>query len=55
MQCSICYKEIPKQYTPEGVMYWDKGNNAEPVVKEGRCCDECNNTVVIPARMGLWE
>jgi len=26
------------------------GNNALPV-KKGRCCDECNVTKVIPARM----
>ena len=26
------------------------GNNPDPVKKEGRCCDECNRTVVIPAR-----
>ena len=27
------------------------GNNAQPV-KEGVCCDKCNATKVIPARMG---
>lgn len=26
------------------------GNNAEPV-NSGRCCDECNISVVIPARI----
>jgi len=26
------------------------GNNAEPL-KKGRCCDNCNNTKVIPARL----
>ena len=26
------------------------GNNPQPV-KEGRCCDECNDNVVIPTRM----
>ena len=26
------------------------GNNAQPV-KDGRCCDECNSTVVINARL----
>ena len=26
------------------------GNNAAPV-KDGRCCDICNQTIVIPARM----
>lgn len=37
--CSICFKE----YT-----HW--GNNAWPV-NEGRCCDECNSNIVIPARI----
>ena len=38
-KCVICGAEI------EGY-----GNNAEPV-KHGVCCDECNQTVVIPARL----
>lgn len=46
MICSICKKEIPSR---DG---WDKGNNAEPINK-GRCCDYCNETVVIPARIIL--
>ena len=37
--CSICNKE-----------YEGYGNNAEPI-NDGRCCDICNATVVIPARM----
>jgi hypothetical protein len=28
------------------------GNNPSPVKEEGRCCDECNWRVVIPARLG---
>ena len=39
-----------KQYTEEGVMYWDQGNNAQPI-DDGRCCNECNATIVIPARL----
>lgn len=38
--CSICKREIKGQYS----------NNARPVT-DGRCCDECNAKVVIPARM----
>lgn len=38
-KCCICGKPI------EGY-----GNNAEPV-KKGKCCDECNISVVIPARL----
>lgn len=39
--CSICKKE-----------YTGFGNNAEPV-NGGRCCDDCNMTVVIPARLNV--
>ena len=38
--CCICGKEF------EG---W--GNNPWPIKPEGKCCDECNFTVVVPARM----
>jgi len=44
MKCSICGKQI------KAVGAWKYGNNAEPV-NSGRCCDKCNMTVVIPARM----
>jgi hypothetical protein len=45
MKCSICNREIPVE--PGG---WAGGHNAEPINK-GRCCDECNDTVVVPARL----
>ena len=45
MKCSICDKEIPA-----GGGSWTQGNNAEPV-NNGRCCNECNMAVVIPARL----
>lgn len=41
MKCSICGKEIIKY-----------GNGAYPV-SFGKCCDECNLKVVIPARIKL--
>ena len=44
MNCSICQNEI------QAVGDWTQGNNAEPV-NDGRCCDDCNATVVIPARL----
>lgn len=47
MKCSICFNEIEKQ--PSG---WDGGHNAEPV-NDGRCCDVCNDNVVIPARLTM--
>ena len=44
MKCCICKGEIGKKGS------WTQGNNAEPV-KSGRCCDVCNETLVIPARI----
>ena len=43
--CDICNGDIK----PEGD--WLQGNNADPIVKDGRCCDMCNYTVVIPRRL----
>ena len=51
MKCIICGKQIEKKLHPvTGEVYWDTGNNAEPV-NSGRCCDGCNDTVVIPRRI----
>ena len=36
-------------------MYWDMGENAEPVVKDGRCCMHCNDTIVIPERIKQYR
>ena len=38
-KCEIC-----------GEFYDGYGNNAEPVM-DGKCCDKCNTSVVIPARL----
>lgn len=43
MKCVICNKE-----------YEGYGNNAEPIAK-GMCCDNCNTTYVIPARLKQLE
>ena len=40
--CSICQSEFTE---------W--GNNAQPV-NDGRCCNDCNATVVIPARLRMF-
>lgn len=45
MKCSICKKGI--KVNPNGL---SEGNNAEPI-NSGRCCDDCNIGVVIPARL----
>ena len=44
--CTICGGII----RPKGS--WLDGNNAEPVAR-GRCCDDCNLLVVVPARLGI--
>ena len=49
MKCSICKKEIKK--TDFG---WDKGNNAEPI-NSGRCCDKCNEEVVLIERIRQFK
>lgn len=41
MECCICGKEIDDEH----------GNNPEPYMAEGHCCDECNIKFVIPARL----
>lgn len=45
MDCVLCKKKI----LPIGK--WEGGHNAMPL-KAGRCCGNCNNTKVIPARIG---
>lgn len=53
MKCSICDGEIEKKFDPQGAMYWDKGHNPDPVKtgEDDRCCDVCNEQVVIPRRL----
>ena len=45
MNCVLCNLEILPD--PNG---WDGGHNPEPLA-EGRCCGDCNDTRVIPARL----
>ena len=49
-KCSICHGDINAHYEG-GVLVWSHGHNAHPI-NNGRCCDGCNLTVVIPARLG---
>lgn len=44
MKCCLCSGEIEKR------MDWEKGNNALPI-EDGRCCDVCNETKVLPERI----
>ena len=50
MPCVICDGELDVHRDTDGNSIWDGGHNAEPVA-EGRCCTDCNNNVVIPARI----
>lgn len=45
LKCSICGDKIAPKLGG-----WMEGNNAAPV-NNGRCCDLCNDMVVIPTRM----
>ena len=54
MKCSICDSEIEKQLDENGKVFWDQGNSAEPI-NDGRCCDICNMTVVLKARLGFVD
>jgi hypothetical protein len=38
-----------------GEKYDHWGNSAEPVIEDGRCCDSCNWTVVIPVRFREFQ
>jgi len=39
--CVICDKEVKGEW----------GNNPDPIALEGECCEECNNSVVMTARL----
>ena len=53
IKCSVCKNNIEEQKHPvTGKVFWSKGHNANPV-NDGRCCDVCNDTIVIPRRMEI--
>ena len=49
MKCCLCNNVIPV----EPITGWAEGNNAEPLVKNGRCCNECNNQVIFARIVGV--
>ena len=50
MKCCLCNNQIEVE-----ISGWSEGHNAQPLA-EGRCCSECNDFDVIPARMqGLYQ
>lgn len=49
MDCSICGNPIETTW-----FGWADGNNAHPI-NGGRCCDDCDMKVVMPARLvSMW-
>lgn len=48
LMCSICGEKI----APHPLSGFAGGNNAQPI-NDGRCCDDCDATVVIPARIEM--
>jgi len=49
ISCSICGLDVP-HHEHKGEVYWTQGHSAAPV-NNGRCCDNCNASVVIKRRM----
>jgi len=47
--CSICQKPIEATYWG-----WKGGNAAWPVTS-GRCCDKCNEVIVLLARFQMFK
>ena len=49
--CVICKKKIEDEWGNNPYPVW--GNIPYPVghEREGQCCNECNDSVVIPARL----
>ena len=53
LQCSICKGDIEHKTLPDSnEVYWTSGNNAWPI-NSGRCCQWCDNQVVIPVRLKM--
>ena len=52
VKCSICSGYIKPLKDKDGNIVWEDGNNAEPI-NDGRCCDDCNWSVVIPERLRI--
>ena len=52
VKCSICSGYIKPLKDKDGNIIWEHGNNAEPI-NDGRCCDDCNWSVVIPERLRI--
>ena len=48
-KCSICKNKIEV----EPISGWTGGHNPWPIQDKGRCCTECNDELVVPARLTM--
>ena len=50
--CVLCGDEILPQINPkDGKVFWRGGHNPRPLADKGACCDYCNTTLVLAARI----
>ena len=49
LTCCLCENPIEPHHAYGVTHGWTEGHNAAPLAN-GRCCDTCNATKVIPAR-----
>ena len=52
LKCCFCGQIIKSKVMKDGSVWWG-GNNAQPFYKTARCCDVCNECIVIPKRVEL--
>ena len=48
MKCCLCKSKIKADLNG-----WKGGHNPFPLKDEGRCCENCNNELVIPSRLTI--
>ena len=53
-KCCLCNENIEVVRSLCGEVAWTEGHNADPLA-EGRCCDTCNWTKVVPALDLFWK
>ena len=50
-ECVLCQESIEENSSAaHKAIGWLTGHNPHPVADTGRCCSECNESKVIPAR-----
>lgn len=54
MKCLFCNDEIKGEVFTASSGFQialDVGHSVDPIAKEGRCCEKCNYSIVMPARI----